>query len=223
MKRLVPAAVCVLFVTACGSKDAAPEAAGGASAPASAPQPASPAIDAPSPGTALSVAFSLPRMIVAASLESRSAVTEAVFFATAQTGGLQGITTAGTVSSTQGGWQYSPMPSDKLIVRVGNAVHEFSQIQAAGGGGASTAISWLEAPHHLAYHHRAGDLAEATIDETFEGRQFTTHLTGWTNRAGPAVRRGPLGARPGGRRCSDRQQRNRHGVRTDGHHPGRRR
>lgn len=139
-----------------------------------------------SPQQALAAAFSLPRAIVVAALQSRTAVVEAVFFATGQTGAgmMGGITKSGTVSQTVAGWQYSPTPADRLVVRIGNEVHEFSSIEAAGGAGASTASAWLEAPHRLSYRHRAGDLSEGAIDETIQGGRFETHMTGWTTVQG---------------------------------------
>src|SRR5207253_9045598 len=125
---------------------------------------------------ALAAAFNIPRVVVANVMASRSMVAEAVYFASGQTGSL---TKAGTVIVVAGGATYSPMPTDRLVVRLGGQVHEFQSIDAVGGNQSSTADGWLNAPHRLRYRHRVADQGEATIDEQFDGQSFTTHVTGW--------------------------------------------
>lgn len=132
--------------------------------------------------TALSVSFTLPRLVVTGVMGSRSMVTEAVYFATAQTGAATygQVARTGTITMTPYGAKYSPMPHDKLVVREATGrVHEFEGVEAAGGQGAESAMLWLLAPHRLKYLHRVTGEAEATVTEEFNGRDFAGSVTGW--------------------------------------------
>lgn len=131
--------------------------------------------------TALAVGFSLPRLVVTGVMSSRTTVTEAVYFATTQTGAamIGQVTRTGTITVTQFGAQYLPAPADKLVVRIGDKVHEFEAIEALGDSSATAAVNWLAAPHRLTYRHRMPGEAEATIVEQFDGRGFEAKVTGW--------------------------------------------
>lgn len=134
----------------------------------------------------LAAAFALPTVVAGSAYESRSMVTEAVYYATAVTGAAQlgGITAVGTVVVTPAGAQYSPSPQDRLVVRVGEQTHEFVVKQTQGGNQAPTAIGWLQAPHVLHYTHRIPDNAEAEITEQFDGRRFNVQVKGWAKLNG---------------------------------------
>ncbi|MCA8975421.1 MAG: hypothetical protein KDC98_11925 [Planctomycetes bacterium] len=134
----------------------------------------------------LGLALVGPRLITAGVMQSRSMVTEAVYFATAQTGaGMVGqVTNSGTVRITQLGAVYEPSPTDRLVVDLGGSRHEFSAIEAVGDASQMFAANWLAAPHRLSYVHRFEDRAEAHVAETFDGARFVAKITGWTEIAG---------------------------------------
>jgi len=172
----------VLAAACSGDTEAAGGAAGGAGGgAAAAPAPAS-AGDA----AALGIAFGLPRAVAAAVQSSRSMVVEAVWFASAQNGfSLTGqVTRTGTVTVTQLGAQFAPTPTDKLVVQIGDQVHEFESIDATVNPQADSPTAYLQAPHRLAYLHRLRDQGEARIDERFDGGAFESSVTGWTTLAG---------------------------------------
>ena len=133
------------------------------------------------PVAALGVAFALPRLVIAGAQSSRSMVAEGVYFATAQTGAaLAGqVTRTGTITLAPAGASYAPEPTDKLVVRGLDQVHEFESIDAAGNNQADTPITWLQSPHRLAYVHRLLGKAEVRIEEQFDGLNFTASLRGW--------------------------------------------
>jgi hypothetical protein len=193
--------VCCFVPAACGGDDGRPGSRAPDATPvaeethaATAPTPAmtdrNASHDESSPvsiaAKALPVAFVLPRLAAAGVMSSRSMVAEAVYFASAQTGGLLlgAITRTGTVTVTQSGAVYSPSPSTKLVVKVGDQVDEFESIDAAGGNGAATAAEWLMAPHRLSYKHRIPNQAEATVSEKFDGTRFEARLNGWATLNG---------------------------------------
>jgi hypothetical protein len=134
----------------------------------------------------LAAAFGLPRLITLGVMASRSMVAEAVYAATAQSGASFAgrATTTGTVTMTPGGLLYTAGPADRLVVRAGAEVNEFEGIEAEGGGQSSTAAGWLASPHRLKYLHRIPGQSEATIEESFNGRTFESHVAGWTTIQG---------------------------------------
>ncbi len=144
----------------------------------------SPIVD---PSAALSAAFGLPRLATMGVMTSRTMLTEAVYFATAQTGAaLQGqVTRSGTITGNQHGWQYSPAPADKLVVNVGGQIHEFAGIDAQGDNSAEYAVNWLAAPHRLAYRYRMPDQVEVSVQEKFDGNTFEARVIGWSALLGP--------------------------------------
>lgn len=164
-----------LWLGGCGDDPAQPMAVG---------EP--PAARASADATALGVAFALPRMVAAAAYSSRSTVTEAVYFACAQTNAAWTgqVTTTGTITLSPIGAQYAPAPTDKLVVRAGAEVHEFEAITANGNNQADSAATWLQQPHRLTYLHRLPGKAEARVDEQFDGAQFSAHVTGWAELGG---------------------------------------
>ena len=187
MKLLRVSILLAVTSAACGGGAPAGTAGAGTSAPERRPRvPPDPTTAAATTDAALAVAFGLPRVVAAGVMASRSAVTESVYFASGQTGSLLlgQPTKTGTITVTQSGSQYSPSPADRLIVRLGAAVHEFVNIDAEGGGQAPTASGWLAAPHRLSYLHRMPGQAEATITESFDGRTFDSRITGWTTIQG---------------------------------------
>lgn len=139
------------------------------------------------PSAALSAAFGLPRLSTMGVMTSRTMLTEAVYFATAQTGAARPgqVTQSGTITGDQHGWQYSPAPSDRLVVNVGGQVHEFQGIDAQGDDTAEFAANWLAAPHRLAYRYRMPDLVEVAVQERFDGHSFEASVIGWSALLGP--------------------------------------
>jgi len=178
--------IAVVLAASCnGGAEAAGGAPGGAAAAgtgAGGAAAAAPAGDA----AALGIAFGLPRAVTAAVQSSRSMVVEAVWFACAQNGfALTGqVTKTGTVTVTQLGAQYAPAPADKLVVQIGDQVHEFEAIDATVNPQADSATAYLQAPHRLAYLHRLRGKAEARIDEQFDGGRFESSVDGWTELGG---------------------------------------
>lgn len=132
------------------------------------------------PTRGLGVALVGPRLVTAGMMQSRSMVTEAVYFATAQTGSAAygQITRTGTVQVTHLGALYLPAPMDRLVIDLGGARHEFRDVEAIGDASQMFAANWLAAPHRLSYSHCAGDEGEVRIQEAYDGRVFTAHVEG---------------------------------------------
>jgi len=138
--------------------------------------------------TGLAVAFGLPRIVAMNAYLSRSLVVEAVYQATALSGaGMMGqVANTGTLSPGYGGgFQYSPQPSDRLVVNLGpQQVHEFVISQAQGNMQARTATEWVMSPHVLQYVHRLQGQAEAEMTAQFNGAQFQVQVRGWYTQSG---------------------------------------
>jgi YD repeat-containing protein len=135
----------------------------------------------------LRLAFGLPRIVAANVYMSRSMVVEAVYQATALSGGaLMGrVVNTGTLAPGYGGaFQYSPEPTDRLVVHYAGQVHEFVVHEAQGNTQAMTADQWLLAPHHLSYTHRLDGQAEAEIVARYDGGAFEVSARGWTTQWG---------------------------------------
>ena len=177
----------LLFGASCGESDAggaptAPPAQGSREAPVS----AAPAALGETTQRGLAATFALPRFLAGNLYASRSMLAEAVYFASSASGSAQlgQVTATGTISVTQAGAQYAPAPADKLVVRLGAETHEFEVRTAQGNNQAESALSWLLAPHVLAYTHRLPGQAEAAIDVRFDGQRFEVKSKGWANLAG---------------------------------------
>ncbi len=134
----------------------------------------------------LGLALVGPRLVSTGVMESRSMVTEAIYFATQQTGAgaLGQVTSTGTVQVSQFGAVYQPQPTDRLVVAIGGTRHEFTKVQAQGDSSQQFAANWLAAPHRLAYTHGLDGTGEVRIEETFDGRGFVASVTGWSTIAG---------------------------------------
>jgi hypothetical protein len=182
--------IAVMLAASCnGGAEGAGGAAGGAApggAAAGGAAAGAQSGNAAGDAAALGIAFGLPRAVAAAVQSSRSMVVEAVYFACAQNGfALTGqVTKTGTVTVTQLGAQYAPAPADKLVVQIGDQVHEFEAIDATVNPQADSATAYLQAPHRLAYLHRLRGKAEARIDERFDGGRFESSVDGWTELGG---------------------------------------
>jgi hypothetical protein len=165
-------------------------AAPAVAAPDRPPAPAAPvaAGEAASLPTALAIAFGLPRVVAVNVYLSRSLVVEAVYQATALSGGAQvgRIVNTGTLALGYGGaFQYSPQPMDRLVVNLApQHVHEFVIQQAQGNAQAATAAAWVMSPHMLRYVHRLPGQAEATIAAQFDGSRFEVQVEGWYLQSG---------------------------------------
>lgn len=136
---------------------------------------------------ALRLAFGFPRTVAASAYLSRTMVVEAVYQATALSGGgLVGrIVNTGTLSPGYGGaYQYSPQPTDRLVVHYAGQVHEFVVHEAQGNPQAMTSDAWLLSPHQLRYRHRMGTEAEADISVRYDGSAFEVSVQGWTTQWG---------------------------------------
>lgn len=134
----------------------------------------------------LGVCIALPRLVATGVYSSRSMLVEGVYFATAQSGaGMRGqITSTGTITLSQIGAQYDPTPTDRLIGKIENQVHEFVLSKANGNNMADSAISWLASPHELEYTHTIPNQAEAHVSVKFDGRNFEVAVTGWAKLLG---------------------------------------
>jgi hypothetical protein len=171
-------------------------AAAQAAAPlVAAPQPATPPAANPSTGrggsavqTGLAIAFGLPRVVAVNVYLSRALVVEAVYQATALSGGAQlgRIVNTGTLTpGFGGGFQYAPQPADRLVVNLGpQQTHEFVVQQAQGNVQAATAAAWVMSPHILQYIHRLPGQAEATIAAQYDGSRFEVQVQGWYLQSG---------------------------------------
>ena len=139
------------------------------------------------PVDGIRIAFGLPRIVVANMYLSRAMVVEAVYQATALSGAgmTGGIASTGTLAPGIGGtYQYSPQPTDRLVVHFGGQVHEFVVEEANGNPQAMTSDAWLLAPHQLRYEHRLVDQAAADIFVRFDGAAFEVSVQGWTTQWG---------------------------------------
>jgi len=137
--------------------------------------------------TGLRIAFGLPRLASTTAYFSRSMVVNAVYQATVLSGaGLTGqIRNTGTLAPGFGGaFQYSPQPSDRLVVHWAGQVHEFMVHEATGDPQAATADAWLLSPHRLRYSHRLEGQAEAEMSVSYDGSAFEVSMRGWTTQWG---------------------------------------
>ena len=133
----------------------------------------------------LRIAFGLPWIAAANAYLSRAMVVEAVYQATALSGGaLMGRTVnTGTLSPGLGGaYQYSPQPSDRLVVHYGGQIHEFVVQVANGNPQAPTSDAWLLSPHELRYRHTIPGQAEANLVVRYDGSAFEIAVQGWTTQ-----------------------------------------
>jgi hypothetical protein len=140
------------------------------------------------PETAFAVAFGLPRIVSMNAYLSRSLVVEAVYQATALSGGgmVGRIVNTGTLAPGYGGGlQYSPQPQDRLVLNLGpQQVHEFVVHQAQGNVYAATAAAWMMSPHVLQYTHRLAGQAEGEMSAQFDGANFDVQVRGWYMQSG---------------------------------------
>lgn len=136
--------------------------------------------------TGFPIAFGLPRVVASNVYMSRGMVVEAVYQASALSGGaLAGrIVNTGTLEPGMNGYIYSPQPEDRLVVKIAGQTHEFVVKQAQGDATAMTSDAWLMAPHDLRYSHRMPGEAEAEIHVRFDGAKFEVAATGWTMQSG---------------------------------------
>ncbi|UCF68526.1 MAG: hypothetical protein JSV80_04315 [Acidobacteriota bacterium] len=134
----------------------------------------------------LPIAFGLPRVVAMNTYMSRAMLVEAVYQATALSGGgyFGQVVNVGTLSLTPMGLRYQPAPTDRLVVHLGEQTHEFSVNTAQGNNMAPTAAQWLLSPHVLQYTYRLADQAEAKIAVQFDGQHFQTEVEGWSRVAG---------------------------------------
>jgi hypothetical protein len=165
--------------------------AGGAQpTPAPQPAPGPPAAAAPTGDadleSGLPIAFGLPRIVAVNTYLSRTMVVEAVYQATYLSGSAQmgRIVNTGTLAVGPAGVQYSPYPSDRLVVNLGDQSHEFVVMQAQGNSQAQTASAWVAQPHILQYSHKIPGMAEATIAAQYDGSRFQVQVQGWTMQSG---------------------------------------
>ena len=135
------------------------------------------------PRTDLSIAFGLPYVIASDITESRAMVVEAVYQATALSGGYA-IVNTGTLAPGLNGYTYSPKPKDKLVVIWEGRTHEFVVKNAQGNMQATTSDAWLSSPHLLNYTHHLKDMAKVEISTRFDGVRFNAQVKGWYLQSG---------------------------------------
>jgi hypothetical protein len=136
----------------------------------------------------LAMAFGLPRLITINVEFSRSLLVEAVYQATAYSGAgaSGGVTNTGTLVVSQQGVQYSPTPTDKLVVQLGGQTHEFVLTQVQGSMQAPTATEWLMQPHVLQYTHAVAGTGSMEVNGRFDGASFTLQIKGHYTHANRA-------------------------------------
>lgn len=137
--------------------------------------------------TGLRIAFGLPRIAAANAILSRAMVVEAVYQASILSGAssMGQVRNTGTLSPGLGGaYQYSPQPSDRLVLNYAGQVHEFVVHEAVGNPQAATSDAWLLSPHRLRYTHRIPGQAEAEMQVAYDGSAFEVSVRGWTTQWG---------------------------------------
>lgn len=134
----------------------------------------------------LPVAFGLPRVVAVNVYMSRGLVVEAVYQATALSGGASfgRIVNTGTLVLGPAGLQYQHGPTDRLVLKLGTQTHEFVVKDAQGNMAAATATAWLFSTHRLHYTHRLPGQAEADISLSFDGYRFQAKIKGWSMVSG---------------------------------------
>lgn len=134
----------------------------------------------------LPIAFGLPRIVSFNVNISRGLVVEAVYQATALSGGASygRIVKTGTLVLGPAGLQYQQGPTDRLVLKLGKQTHEFVVKDAQGNMTAATATAWLFSPHRLHYTHRMPGQAEADISLSFDGSRFQAKVKGWSMVSG---------------------------------------
>ena len=130
----------------------------------------------------LPIAFGLPRVVALNVYMSRGLVVEAVYQATALSGGSYygRIVNTGTLVLGPAGLQYQPSPTDRLVLKLGTQTHEFVVKNAQGNMAAATSTAWLFSPHRLHYTHRIPGQADADISLSFDGNRFQAKVKGWS-------------------------------------------
>ena len=113
----------------------------------------------------LAIAFGLPRVVALNVSMSRGLVVEAVYQATALSGGgmVGRVVNTGTLVLGPAGLQYQHSPTDRPILRLGEQTHEFVVKEAQGNVAAATATAWLFSPHRLHYVHRFAGEADVYV------------------------------------------------------------
>ena len=154
----IAAAVLLLLLVSCGDDIADPQTNG------------------------IRLGFGLPRTIAVSAYLSRAMVVEAVYQATILSGGAVSgqITTTGTIRVGPMGATYSPEPSDRLVLVMGDTRHEFVVTEAQGNTMAPTAAEWLASPHRLSYTHHLSENARADIAITYDGARYDATIKGRT-------------------------------------------
>ncbi len=134
----------------------------------------------------LPIAFGLPRVVAMNVYMSRGLVVEAVYQATALSGGAYygRIVNTCTLVLTPVGLQYQHAPTDRLVLKLGTQTHEFVVKNAQGNMTATTSTAWLFSPHRLHYTHRIPGQAEAGISLSFDGSRFQAKVKGWSMVSG---------------------------------------
>ncbi|MCB9869086.1 MAG: hypothetical protein H6837_04460 [Planctomycetes bacterium] len=134
----------------------------------------------------LAIAFGVPRLVAVHAMFSRALVVEAVYQASQLSGGavLGRVVNTGTLRQGPAGMQYSPEPTDKLVVHLGTQVHEFVVRDAQGNRSAATADEWLLSAHRLRYRHRVEGQGDVELSVAFDGSRFEASVKGTSSQAG---------------------------------------
>jgi len=113
---------------------------------------------------------------------SREMVVQSVYGATYQSGGmLTGkVVKHGTLKQTRfGGYSYQPTPTDKLVLVLKDATHEFEVRAVQGNTQAQTPAAFLDSNHQMEYVHRIPETSEIVVKANRVGMGWATHLKGW--------------------------------------------
>ncbi len=140
------------------------------------------------PGTALSdkdavlLGNGLASKIAQHAYMSREMVVAGVYQATIQGGGLASgqAVKHGTLKQTMlGGFSYQSTPTDKLVLVLKDATHEFEIQNVEGSMQAQTPAAFLNANHRIDYVHRVPDVSEVTMKVNRIGMGWASHIEGW--------------------------------------------
>lgn len=109
---------------------------------------------------------------------SRQMLVQAIYGATAQEGTGK-VTETGTLTQSRFGFTYEPEPSDKLVLKLPTATHEFVVKVVRGNMQAPTPAAFLASNHHLHYVHTLDGVGAVEVKANAIGLGWAAEVTGW--------------------------------------------
>ncbi|MDJ0975148.1 MAG: hypothetical protein QNJ98_11855 [Planctomycetota bacterium] len=113
---------------------------------------------------------------------SREMLVKGVYAATVQgrrLGGPQVVNTGTLTQNAFGGFQYSAEPKDRLVIRAGQAVHEFVVGSVEGNMQALTPEAFLGSNHRMTFTYRIPEVCELKLKANRLGMGWAAHADGW--------------------------------------------